>query len=179
MSATKMAFDAFRAQFGPARLPPAEAIANDDELRPMSSAEGLCVWSDGNHACNCQTEPSDYPQATKDFLDERRLWVVAQDEVLHAKERCAFGLSLETGVIKHTNITGGKAAFCGGEMIVVNDNTIILNGRSRRYGPRSSTEMTAVAKSFTGSGYSVWAMGYDDEAGVALPFQGTRPTWVA
>ena len=81
-------------------------------------------------------------------------------------------------MIKHTNLTGGAPAFASGELLFLSEYAVIINGRSRRYGPRSESEMISVAKAFKNSGYQVWSMGYDAEAGVPYPFNGVAPEWV-
>ena len=97
--------------------------------------------------------------------------------MLHAEEMCGFGKSLQSGVIKHTNLTGGAPAYSGGEMVMLDEKTMVINGQSGRYGPRSERELDAAAKAFRQSGYHVWCMGYDNEAGYPLPF-GVMPRWV-
>jgi hypothetical protein len=112
------------------------------------------------------------PATVPDDLDQadRRLWVVRDADVVHADELCGWGQALETGKIKHSNLTGGAPAYSGGELIALNDNTIVLNGCSGRYGPQSAAEMQRVAEAFTKSGYYVWSCGFDEEAGRPLPF---------
>ena len=107
-----------------------------------------------------------------------RLWAVRPGDVVHAEEKSAFGAQLETGVIKHTNLTGGNPAHCAGELVSLNEGTIALNGASGRYGPTSSEEMTAVAKAFKDSGYGVWSYGYDEENDFPFRFGSRLPEWV-
>jgi hypothetical protein len=84
-------------------------------------------------------------------------------------EQCDFGKTLETGMIKHTNLTGGAPAYSGGEFVMLGD-IMVVSGSSGRYGPRSADEMCDVAQAFSCAGYSVWHMGYDPDADWALPF---------
>lgn len=116
--------------------------------------------------------------STPAHLIDKHLWAVRLNDVVHALEMCEYGRSLQTGVIKHTNLTGGGAAFSAGEMLFFDDQTIVVSGRSGRYGPRSAEEMLAVSEAFRKSGYEVWSMGYDAEAGVPLPLVGVRPKWI-
>lgn len=141
----------------------------------MFAADGLLQWVDG-------TAGSD-PMPTPPLLDSAQtesahLWVVRPDDVVHAPERCAFGQNLESGVIKHTNLTGGEAAFSGGELLFLDAQTIVVNGCSGRYGPRNSAELDMVVRAFAESGYGVWSMGFDEEANRPAPFIGVQPTWV-
>ena len=108
------------------------------------------------------------------------LWVVRTDDVVYGPEHGPFGKSLESKMIKHTNLTGGVPAFSGGELLVLDEaSSIIVNGYSGRYGPRTEAELNDVVTAFARSGYAVWAMGYDADAGAPLPFvPGVSPTWV-
>lgn len=178
MSQTAAAFSAFRASVGVARLPPEKLIANEGQRIQMTEADGLKVWADGSQA-PVATASSPAPLLTSANLKDCMLWVVREDDVVWAPEKGPFGKKLESGVIKHTNLTGGAAAYCGGELLVLEDELIVVvNGCSGRYGPRNSTEMDEVAKAFAQSGYGVWSMGYDEEAARPLPFIGVRPKWI-
>ena len=90
-----------------------------------------------------------------------------------------FGMSLESGVIKHTNLTGGAPAFSGGELLFLDPQTVVVNGCSGRYGPRSAQELDLVVQAFANSGYGVWSMGFDDEVNRPSPFVGVLPVWVS
>ncbi|MCP9840916.1 hypothetical protein KBY93_09735 [Synechococcus sp. J7-Johnson] len=177
MELTDKAFLAFRSKIGQPRLPPHELIANDDQLKQMTSDDGLHFWVDGT-ATGLGTPPS-APLLQPDQVDTAHLWVIRDVDVVHAEERCAFGAVLESGVIKHTNLTGGNAAFSGGELVFLDVVTIVVNGCSGRYGPRSNSEMQEVARAFADSGYGVWSMGFDDETNRPARFLGTYPEWIA
>ena len=93
-------------------------------------------------------------------------------DVLYAPERCQFGSQLFDGVIKHSNLTAGQAAFCGGELVFLSSDEVVVNGRSGRYGPQSDAELKAAAEAFKASGYEVWTMGWDDDVDLPAPFLG-------
>lgn len=176
MSLTQKAFDEFRSTIGSPRLPPAELIANMDQVKQMLAGDGLVQWSDGNGVA---AEPPTPPLLEVAQTLQAHLWAVREDDVVHAGERCGFGASLETGVIKHTNLTGGAAAYSGGELLFLQDGTIVINGCSGRYGPRTKAELESVAKAFARSGHGVWCMGFDEETNQPARFIGTHPEWVA
>ena len=176
MSATRAAFDVFRGSLHP-RAPREGVIRNVDETKLMTEDEGLAEWIDG------QGRPANpagaAPLLTADDCAKCSLWVVRLEDVVHAPERCDFGKSLASGVIKHTNLTGGAPAYSGGEIIALDENTIVINGYSGRYGPRTRSELDAVARAFADSGYGVWYMGWDDDANRPAPFLGVLPQWVS
>jgi hypothetical protein len=176
MSDKSKAFDDLRAHVGEARHPPAQLIANKDQTVQMNQEHGLQVWQDREKVTSESSSISKAPpEITPAMLAQQHLWVVRQDDVVHALEKCEFGLTLESKVIKHTNLTGGAAAYCGGELLFLNEKTVVINGCSGRYGPRSEEEMLLAAKAFSNSGYKVWHMGYDDEADRPIPFIGVKP----
>lgn len=146
----------------------------------MSQKDGLVVWVDGPCAKTISSpEASNAPDLSEETVAaNQHLWVVRTQDVVHAPENCAFGHNLNSGVIKHTNLTGGEPAYAGGELLVLDEQTIVINGCSGRYGPSSPEEMAAVARAFADSGYGVWSMGWDDDAGMPAPFIGVEPEWV-
>lgn len=176
MTRTKKAFDQLRSAIGQPRLPPPELIANEDQLRQMHPPEGLQQWTDGTGSVDAPSTP---PLLDLKQTKAAHLWVVREDDVAHAQEHCAFGASLESGVIKHTNLTGGKAAYSGGELLFLDERTIVVNGCSGRYGPRSKAELDQAVRAFAESGYGVWSMGFDEETNCPARFLGTFPEWVA
>jgi len=143
----------------------------------MAGSDGLMEWVDGPIASSRQLLEA--PMVTPSMEADRHLWAVRIDDVVHAREDCLFGQPNASGVIKHTNLTGGADAFASGELLFISEHVVVINGKSRRYGPRCASEMTAVAKAFRNSGYEVWSMGYDAEAGVPYPFVGVTPELVA
>jgi hypothetical protein len=175
---TEAAFGVFRASFGlrKMRIKP----ANQDQMRQMEVSDGLGLWHDGPADQNATQGALKPPVLTYDEVKDRiTLWAVRPADVPCALESCDFGKGLKSGVIKHSNLTGGAAAHCAGELVILDDETILLNGSSGRYGPETVAELNAVAKAFKNSGYKVWCMGFDEEQGRSLPFGGSTPAWVA
>lgn len=170
------AFTKLRDHFGQPKLPPQELIANPDQVKRMTLADSLQMFVDGNHH---QSQPAHTapPLLRAEQVEDAHLWAVRREDVVHAAERCAFGAKLTSHVIKHTNLTGGDAAYSGGEMLFLGDDTIVVNGCSGRYGPRSKEELLVVVTAFAESGYKVMYMDYDEETNRPLPFLGVRPKW--
>lgn len=170
---TAAAFAAYRA----ARMPKPMHVdvpryAGDCDL--LTSEEGLLSWEDGSGAEIATTPPEIEPAPA-----EAHLWAVTHEDVVHAPELCPFGADREAGRIKHSNLTGGGDAYCGGELLVLNDNTVVINGCSGRYRMRDAAEMRAVASAFRGSGYNVWSMGWNTDVDRPAMFGTQDPEWVA
>lgn len=178
MEATCTAFAKVRVVVGAPKEPPAKLITHTDQTIQMHASDGLKFWSDGLRSTETQEAP-DIPEIVPEQLKSQFLWVVRQDDVAYALEECTFAKGLAGRVIKHTNLTGGAPAYSGGELLFLDETTLVVNGRSGRYGPSSESEMRAVEQAFLESGYNVWSMGYDEEANFALPFIGVTPKWVA
>lgn len=177
MAVTRLegAFSKFRDDIGLAKKPPSHLIANTDQLKQMTLHDGLQIFVDGDHPGD---PPAGLPSLiTAEQLESAHLWVVRLEDVVHALEHCAFGVKLASHVIKHTNLTGGEAAYSGGEMLFLDDSTLVINGCSGRYGPRSKDELHRVISAFAESGYRVMYMEYDEETNRPLPFLGVRPKW--
>jgi hypothetical protein len=176
-SKTTTAFNAFRLAFAPAKELRADRVQNADQIKQMGEADGLKLWQDGPVEDGVADPGVPTPDLTSESDAEKMLWVVRASDVPYAQEASEFGRKLESRVIKHSNLTGGGPAFCGGELLVLDHQTIVVNGRSGRYGPRSDDELTAVVAAFRKSGYFVWHMGYDVDADQPLPFVGSQPIW--
>lgn len=172
---TEAAFANYRLTYGPARHPIADKIANDDELILQTEDQGLEPWEDGPG----QHPAPPPPTGSQLEGNPRYLWVVRDTDVVTSPEFCSFGQQLCTGSVKHTNLTGGSAAYAGGEMIKIDDRTICVIGWSGRYPVRGAAELDALAKAFRESGYSVWSMGFDEETMMPNPFVGVQPRLVA
>lgn len=173
--ATQKAFNGFRQRHGPAWGP--RILSHASEADQMSPEDGLEQFTDGSSGGAGAPDRLD-PLSGDLQISPRRLWVVRQDDVVHAIEDCAFGAARPAGRVKHTNLTGGLPAFSGGELVFLDAGTLIVSGDSGRYGPRSAIEMEDVAIAFKESGYAVYTMGYDEEAGRAFPLVGPSPRLV-
>jgi hypothetical protein len=170
---TDAAFAEFRANF-PAKPCNMALVANDDELIEMTPADGLQVWVDGSGTATKGKVPLIQPRP-----QNADLWVVRADEVVYAAERADFGKSLATGVIKHSNLTGGRDGHSGGELIMLEGGVIAVTGASGRYGPSTECEMRAVTEAFKKSGYGVWSYGFSDETATPYKFGDRDPEWIS
>lgn len=105
------------------------------------------------------------PHARGESEDIKYLWVVGTELVPYALENGEGRQQLQRGRLAHTNLTGGSPAHSGGEMWFLNTETVIINGGSGRYAPRSVEELAKVAEAFKACGFRVAHMGYDEGSG--------------
>lgn len=166
-SLTDAAFASFRAS-RKEREPNLGVMKNDDELHPMAP-EDLSVWKDGRGV-----ETDDMPASLGDaWIGKEELWVVRAADVVHAAKKCVFGVARKRGEITHTNLTGGGRAYVGGELVVLDENTVVINGDSGRYGTKDDAETEAVARAFAESGWTTFWVGWDEDLARPAPLFGT------
>lgn len=167
-----MDFANFRATY-PLRAPVQRCIQNKDELIPIPSTEGLALFPDGvRHGVHLSDVPRSVSERGNTYL-----WVVAANDVPFALESIEFGKKLESGKIKHTNLTGGSNAHCGGELWFIEDKKLLLSASSGRYGPQSEQEMDDVALAFKNEGFEVASLGFD-ESGYPCTVLVGEPKWI-
>jgi hypothetical protein len=146
----------------------------DDEFRQITPAEGMK---------ECSPPPVDDavigipPLGPSIEGREKYLWVVAPDEVFYAQENLA-AVALKRGHLSHTNLTGGKEAHCAGEGWFIDDSTIIINGGSSRYRPRSAQELDAIAFAFKACGFRIASMGWEAETSGPVRYLRGEPQWL-
>jgi hypothetical protein len=101
---------------------------NQDVHRLLSTIDGVATMP-----CAESMVPAPRPGDP----DSRHLWVIREDSLPVILETApeVRPPPLSLGIAKHTNLTGGKAAACGGEVWVdeVDPHTLYVNGGSGRY----------------------------------------------
>ncbi len=154
-------------------------VQNVDELDRMDWRDGLKLLSDGPYVQTKAVSPaSDHVLEVPAGLP-LCLWVIREDDVVYAETSCEFGRNRSRGEVKHTNLTGGRDAFGGGEMFELGNGILLLNGDSGRYRIRSEVALWSIFLAFVESGYGVWGLGWDHEGGRPIPADaGGMPTWV-
>ena len=172
---TTSAFDAYRLGRQTRAIRPDVPRMNGDADQ-MSPADGLEKLQDG--PVQGRGAPGSAPEIPAK-PEGVRLWAVGPRDVVHAAEVCDFGLAREAKVVKHSNLTGGAPAYCGGELLVLGAETLVVNGCSGRYRVADAEEMKAVASAFRGSAYNVWSMGWNVDVDRPAMFGTQDPEWVA
>lgn len=89
------------------------------------------------------------------------IWVIAQESVPFVKEcgpACLF---------KHTNLTGGEKAYCGGEVWFASAERLYLNGGSGRYPCEDNEDLLeSVTNFYLDIGYAVAVPPANEDNGV-------------
>jgi hypothetical protein len=137
--------------------------ANADQERLLGEADGVVLLS---------TSPFPEPvSGVPGEADGRHLWVIRETSlpvILETAPRVQPP-PLASGVAKHTNLTGGQPACCGGELWVdaVAADRLYVNGGSARYwrrphlsGPAKLADGVSV---FETLGYTVISAGWDED----------------
>lgn len=169
-----MDFSEFRETY-PLRAPDETKIRNRDELKLIPLGVERFLFPD-----DARPENIIYSDVPRSHVDrgELYLWVVAANDATFALESTPFGQELETGKIKHTNLTGGADAHCGGELWFVSEGHVLVGGSSGRYGPKSEEELADVAMAFKSEGFQVASLGYDEETGYPATVLVGEPKWL-
>ena len=142
--------------------PPARAPLNDDELKELVGADGVRLLGAS------PTETTAWnPEPRRKGDTNCHLWVIDARGIPYLLEHADVALSLESRVVKHSNLTGGGPACCGGELwfAAPQASTLYVNGCSGRYAPRSKEHLEAAAAAFRELGYEVVSFGWDEDAG--------------
>jgi hypothetical protein len=174
MGEVPKAFEDYRNQY-PSRAPDLTKQVHADETRLLTLTEGYGELTVAPAKAPTVGIPPSSPSVTG---TNRYLWVVALESVPIAMEELRPGVHLDRGRLSHTNLTGGANAHCGGELWFINDSSIVLNGGSGRYPPRSSAELAKVANAFKAAGYRTASMGWNTETNASYRSLRGDPQWL-
>lgn len=139
----------------PARKPPDA----EDQLRLLTAEDGVIPLN--------ETRALQHTPGRPGYSEGRHLWVICA-ETLPVVLETAPNLRpppLSSGVAKHTNLTGGATACCGGELWTdaVDRSLLYVNGGSGRYGPRTPTELSDAVRVFEHLGFRVESAGWSED----------------
>ncbi|HSN97659.1 MAG TPA: hypothetical protein VLS89_05150 [Candidatus Nanopelagicales bacterium] len=131
----------------------------EDELRKLTEEDGVVLLSSSPFPEPVPGNPG-YPEG-------RHLWVILPERlpVLQETAPRVRPPPLQSVRAKHTNLTGGDPACCGGELWIdaASPDLLYVNGGSGRYQPRSPAELADVVQVFEGIGYRVVSAGWDED----------------
>jgi hypothetical protein len=105
------------------------------------------------------------------------IWLVMEDAVLYGLEKGETGTSLSRGRLAHTNLSGGREAYCGGELWFSDESSFWITGSSGRYKPRSVEELDEVVTAFRSAGYKVASCGWSEQLGRFMRFPRGEVVW--
>jgi len=140
--------------------PPRRLPSNSDELRMLTAQDGVLTLKRPPVTASEKAVPK------RKGDPGCHLWVFRPQEIPYILERAPAANHLESSVVKHTNLTGGAKASCGGELWVdpADDNLIYVNGCSGRYGPLTRSQMEHAVEVFDHLGHQIRSFGWDDDA---------------
>lgn len=145
----------------------ARHAVRDPHQRPgdAQDAHRLLLAEDGVAHMPCADSMMPAPQPG--HPDSKHLWVIREDSLPVILETApeVRPPPLSLGAAKHTNLTGGEPAACGGEVWVdeVEPEKLFVNGGSGRYPARSAEELKDAEEVFRGFGYVVVGAGWSEE----------------
>lgn len=140
---------------------PNKSYEHPDENRLLNTEDGVV---------ELVASPFPEPVAGKPGFDNgRHLWVIMPTRlpvILETAPRVQPP-QLTASRAKHTNLTGGRPACCGGELWVdaVDSGLLYVNGGSGRYQPRTIAELNDVVGVFESLGFRVISAGWNEDNG--------------
>ena len=136
---------------------------------PRGRIEGECEQIQGFHLLiEAPTPTTDfnqgYPPLTKNTRGTNTcIWVIDSKGMPYIIEE---GLQeLEWQRPKHTNLTGDKEAYVGGELWFRSNSSLYVSGGSGRYPPLCENQLEDAVVVFEAFGYVVRSLGWDQETG--------------
>jgi len=142
-----------------------------EPLRPHANEDELRLLGPGDGVREMQSPPAEGDQCGVPACkgdDACHLWVFGTSSIPYVLETAPnVSPPLKSGMAKHTNLTGGAPASCGGELWIdpVDRDKLYVNGCSGRYGPRTAAELEDAVSVFEDRGFGVVSFGWDDDAG--------------
>jgi hypothetical protein len=97
-------------------------------------------------------------RAPRDPGQNKHLWIFGATNAIITLETGVGAQSIGASALKHTNLTGGQDARCGGEAWFRDESSVWINGKSGRYPPREG-EMPEIVALLRHAAYSVCDMG--------------------
>lgn len=134
---------------------------HEDAYVQIDEAAGLMFMPCMTDIALSSHDPNQVPPFVAD--DETAyLWLIRKSDLAVAKELSPTRVLRRN---KHTNLSGGNPARCGGELRSVNDGsqTLYINGGSGRYSARSAQELDDALSVFEGYHRPVFSAGWDQD----------------
>lgn len=155
-------FGAYREEYA-VREPKVGTVHGDAEVEefPLAPPEFLDLDVSPTESFLPGEPPVESSQEANKYL-----WVIREVRVPLGLESGATGQAIAgRGRLSHTNLTGGRPAYCGGELWITDSGSFAINGGSGRYGPETPEELEAAVQAFRLAGYRVACCGWDEGTG--------------
>jgi hypothetical protein len=131
------------------------------ELKQLEQKDGLRFLGPAP-AKNVALGPPPYSMGK---LEHTYLWVIDVNGIPYIIESPVAGVARQ--LPKHTNLTGGREAYLGGEMWFTSQKSLCISGGSGRYPPTDEHQLQEAAEVFESFDYSVKSLGWDHIEGHA------------
>jgi hypothetical protein len=139
--------------------PPAKPASAKDAHRLLEAEDGVGLLP----SCVELMVPAKRPGQREGL----HLWVIASTSVRIILETAPSVRPppLSLGVAKHTNLTGGGPASCGGELWLdpVDNRKLYANGGSGRYPAKTPKQLEDAVEVLTSYGFKVVSAGWSEE----------------
>ena len=159
MSVATQELDDFRGRHS---LRPREFVRFEREAVQLNLSNGLRLLGP---APADDFLPGTPPSSSTDATANRYLWVIDAKGIPYIIESPIAVLGNE--LPKHTNLTGGKDAYLGGEMWFASSMALYISGGSGRYPPVDGTQLEEAVQVFHAFGYDVTSLGWNQGTGRA------------
>lgn len=143
--------------------PPAKPPDNDGEVRLLGPDDGVLQLD--RSPSTATPEVRAVPRKKGD--PGCHLWVFGVSDRPYILEVAKVVPELESGRVKHSNLTGGGRASSGGELWVdpADSSRLYVNGCSGRYGPTTPEQLEDAESVLRDAGFEVTSFGWDTDAG--------------
>lgn len=141
------------------------------ERPPLPHESRQLVAADGLHVLDCAPARAvgTPPYSRTEPSANRYLWVIDANGIPYIRE--ASILSIANEMPKHTNLTGGRAAYLGGELWFESESCLCISGGSGRYPPTDGVQSDCAVQVFRGFGYEVTSWGWDEGTDTAKRYR--------
>ncbi|WP_146081465.1 hypothetical protein [Rathayibacter sp. AY2B5] len=132
-----------------------------DAYVQLTEADGLMLMPCIENMVLTAADPNSNPPFVAN-PETAYLWLIRDDDLAVVAEHAPLR---ELTKAKHTNLSGGEKARCGGEARLVDDDNITLhvNGGSGRYSARSQQELDDAVTVFEQYHTPVQSAGWDED----------------
>ena len=155
MPGTPNALVEFRRRYD-ARKPQMSVLAHAHESLPLDQESGLRLLG---YAPAQDVDYGGPPRSRRERGRHRYLWVINDKGVPFIREVPI--VHLESGIPKHTNLTGGCPAYAAGELWFQTAESLFVSGGSGRYEPIHPEQLDDAVGVFEAYGYTVTSLGWD------------------